>query len=461
MTQPTPYTPTTDFSDEAASNAAGRSTVNATKLDAEFSNINLTLDETLTNLAIIQRDDTKLRDGTVELHTLSAQVRALFAAGGANIRGAWLTATAYAIRDVVTESGATYICATAHTSGTFSTDLAAGRWVLLMFSPSALSAAGVSNTPAGSIAATDVQAAINELDGDVTALAATVAAIDEVPLAGGTMTGLLVLSGDPTDPLGAATKQYVDNVIDGLNAGQCYFEFVSTTQLRLVPRNGNRIFVNGTWLTIPAAGITVSNSGLSANTVYRAYVWSNTGTPTLELATTARATDATFGHEIKSGDATRTLVGMCRTNASTQFYDDASDVGVLSWFNRRRKVCSRRFPSSGSFSTASNSAVATTLATVINALNWGGSAVVATMIGFATPDASDANVTGGIGVDGTALAQSAPASGHAAGVFVPMAARYQSSALSEGNHQYDTRVNATSAVNITVQRSDVNVEVDG
>ena len=31
-----------------------------------------------------------------------------------------------------------------------------------------------------------------------------------VPLAGGTMTGLLLLSADPTDPLGAATKDYVD-----------------------------------------------------------------------------------------------------------------------------------------------------------------------------------------------------------------------------------------------------------
>jgi hypothetical protein len=36
-------------------------------------------------------------------------------------------------------------------------------------------------------------------------------------LAGGTMTGLLVLSGDPAAAVGAATKQYVDNSISGLN----------------------------------------------------------------------------------------------------------------------------------------------------------------------------------------------------------------------------------------------------
>jgi len=38
-----------------------------------------------------------------------------------------------------------------------------------------------------------------------------------VPFSGGVMTGLLVLSADPAVPLGAATKQYVDNV--GLDMG--------------------------------------------------------------------------------------------------------------------------------------------------------------------------------------------------------------------------------------------------
>ena len=38
-----------------------------------------------------------------------------------------------------------------------------------------------------------------------------------VPMAGGTMTGSLILSGDPVTGLGAATKQYVDNNIQGLS----------------------------------------------------------------------------------------------------------------------------------------------------------------------------------------------------------------------------------------------------
>lgn len=45
-------------------------------------------------------------------------------------KGAWLTATAYELGDLVRESGSTYICIVAHTSGTFATDLANLRWDL-------------------------------------------------------------------------------------------------------------------------------------------------------------------------------------------------------------------------------------------------------------------------------------------------------------------------------------------
>lgn len=41
---------------------------------------------------------------------------------------AWVTATAYAVDDYVTESSISYRCLAAHTSGTFSTDLAAANW---------------------------------------------------------------------------------------------------------------------------------------------------------------------------------------------------------------------------------------------------------------------------------------------------------------------------------------------
>lgn len=45
--------------------------------------------------------------------------------------GPWLTATAYAVGDAVSQGGSSYICVEAHTSGTFSTDLAASKWELV------------------------------------------------------------------------------------------------------------------------------------------------------------------------------------------------------------------------------------------------------------------------------------------------------------------------------------------
>lgn len=44
-------------------------------------------------------------------------------------KGGWLTATAYALNDVVLQAGRYYRCAVVHSSGTFATDLAAGKWL--------------------------------------------------------------------------------------------------------------------------------------------------------------------------------------------------------------------------------------------------------------------------------------------------------------------------------------------
>ncbi len=45
-------------------------------------------------------------------------------------RGAWSTGTSYVVNDLVKQSGSSYICLVAHTSGTFSTDLTAVKWEL-------------------------------------------------------------------------------------------------------------------------------------------------------------------------------------------------------------------------------------------------------------------------------------------------------------------------------------------
>jgi hypothetical protein len=75
-----------------------------------------------------------------------------------------------------------------------------------------------------SLSASDVSAVptTRTVNGHALSTNVTVTASDvsAVPISGGTMTGLLVLSADPTAPLGAASKQYVDAVINGLSPKQ-------------------------------------------------------------------------------------------------------------------------------------------------------------------------------------------------------------------------------------------------
>ena len=115
MSQPTPYTPNADFSQQEANNASGRSTVNTAALDAEFAAIETTLDQTLANIQLLQRDDGQLKDTIVSVMALDQSVINLM--GGWTLKGAWLTVTNYAVNDIVSSGEYTYVCLTAHQSG--------------------------------------------------------------------------------------------------------------------------------------------------------------------------------------------------------------------------------------------------------------------------------------------------------------------------------------------------------
>lgn len=115
MSQPTPYTPSTDFSQQEAINASGRSTVNTSALDAELANIETTLDQALANMSLLQRDDGRLKDMACELHTISPEVLNLM--GGFRTRGLWTADTEYSVKDLASNTEYTYLCKTAHTSG--------------------------------------------------------------------------------------------------------------------------------------------------------------------------------------------------------------------------------------------------------------------------------------------------------------------------------------------------------
>lgn len=147
-----------------------------TQLDAEMNAIKQTIDAILSNLILIQRDDGALKNSTVSLSTLAGDVLAAIAGDNWNIRGAWETGTIYAINDVVVNGNSTYLCAVAHTSGTFAADLEAIKWVTIFGSTTA-------NVPDNSITTAKI------VNGAVTSAKLSSAIAVTGNLSGGTLSG--------------------------------------------------------------------------------------------------------------------------------------------------------------------------------------------------------------------------------------------------------------------------------
>jgi hypothetical protein len=131
------------------------------QVDLELNNVVATANAIRTNLALIQRDDGALANASVTYDALSP---ALQTAGLAPALP-WVASTAYAMNVSVTHGSAFYRSLVAHTSGAFATDLAAGKWILIVdFSTIALVAAAmIGVTPSGSLT-TNVQTSLQALD---------------------------------------------------------------------------------------------------------------------------------------------------------------------------------------------------------------------------------------------------------------------------------------------------------
>ena len=116
--------------------------------------------------------------------------------------------------------------------------------------------------------------------------------------------------------------------------GQCRLSYVSATSIKLAPFDGQGLIIGGTACAVPSAGITLSNGGMNTSTLYYIYAYMNSGVMTLDMSTTGHSAH-TSGVRIKTGDSTRTLVGMIYANASAQFDDSITARHTASWFNRR------------------------------------------------------------------------------------------------------------------------------
>lgn len=231
--------------------------------------------------------------------------------------------------------------------------------------------------------------------------------------------------GAPGDGTVSLTK-FTPEVLRALAHGRCRLVFQSTSALRLGPHNGNTIIINGQVVTIPSAGVTLSNSGVSTNTLYYIYAYLSSGVLTLEYSTTGHSTDASTGVEIKTGDATRTLVGMAQTAGGSW---SGNGSNTLSYFNRKEIVLWRYFGST--MTTTSTSYVALGgLPERCTWLTWADEPVKFAVNGSVSNSGSNACYTS-IGVDGTTAQDVASVMGGTAGQGVAIS---HANSFSEGYH---------------------------
>jgi len=235
-------------------------------------------------------------------------------------------------------------------------------------------ASAITNTPAGTIAATTVQTALNELDTEKVPTSLTISTT--APLAGGgdlSANRTLTVGAASESAVGVAelgTQAEVDAGTDDLRIvtplklfrygkqdnGICEGRLTLTTMtpvttadvtaattVYFTPYTGNRIALyDGTrWTLFAFTELSLSLSGFTAGKNSDIFIYDNAGTLTLELVEwtddTTRATALVVqdGVYVKSGAATRRYLGTIRTTDTTgQCEDSTIHRYVWNYYNR-------------------------------------------------------------------------------------------------------------------------------
>jgi hypothetical protein len=183
--------------------------------------------------------------------------------------------------------------------------------------------------------------------------------------------------------------------------GQCQFRFVSSTLCKLFPYDGNGLIINGRQYRIPVAGISLTPAQTTASATHYIFAKDDgSGGVALEAAasgvTHAMHTD---GVEIKTGDPTRTLVGMVSMSGTNTFLMSGIQRRVASWFNRRPIILAEYFITSTSSSSPA------TISTGWSFLAWQNAMYRETAAGQTRNTATTVGNYSNIYLDGTPIAQ--------------------------------------------------------
>lgn len=222
-------------------------------------------------------------------------------------------------------------------------------------------------------------------------------------------------------------------------ATSAQLQFSSTTLLTLVPKGGGWLWINGFNYQVPSSNPTISNGGLSVNTLYYVYAAISGGNMVLSLSTTGY-TVGTNGIAVLSGDATKTLVGFLATDSSALFFA----TGTRSYWNRtpartRTALASNKTTTSATFVELDS----TTRASV---LVWAGEQVRFSMNGSFSNGGGGGTASSGVGFDGTTAEPEASAvtSPGSTVIFCSVGINGVKTGLAEGSH-YATMLGAVGA----------------
>jgi len=148
MAQPRQYNQTNTFNDWTTTNPSDPHI--GSKFDTEFTELKQNTDDLNTNIALIQRDDGKIKNEAIHKDAFDQDALALIGASGSgfNPKGDWAASTAYVAGDIVNNNDATYLTATSSFTSAASFSADSANWTLI--ANAAISTTGASvNTASG------------------------------------------------------------------------------------------------------------------------------------------------------------------------------------------------------------------------------------------------------------------------------------------------------------------------
>lgn len=302
------------------------------------------------------------------------------------------------------------------------------------------------NALATGAAAAGINSDITQLTGLTTPLAITEggtgavsAHLARVNLGAGVSGEIAFAAGVPFDLLTAT----------GAALLQCQV-IVSGANLLLLPLNGNVITIGGVPRQIPSAGVTLSTSGLAANTLYNIFAsWNGTAIVMTALVA-AHSTDTTTGMEIQTGFPGQMLVAKARTNASIAWVDSATQRFLINWPKAARASKSLKIALTttvGVFSTGAYAVLAGSVS-LLEFLSWGDEATHLDWSGYYTCNVAPVNSLTMIGVDAGNTDAMSASSNTSTSADVPVNMQYNET-LSEGYHKAEIYCQQVATVSTT------------